>query len=91
VLVLDETLYVSKKKYGVDYTDTAEFIRQIVEPCSKILGIGVKDYGVSIGFLGSLKPSDALHVAVMKNNGVSRIVSEDEDFDKIRDIKRVWL
>jgi len=27
----------------------------------------------------------------MKNNGISTIISEDEGFDKIKHIKRVWI
>ncbi|MGC9105421.1 MAG: hypothetical protein ACP5HQ_03220 [Thermoprotei archaeon] len=29
-LVLDEVLYVSKKKYGVEYSDTMEFLGEAV-------------------------------------------------------------
>ena len=38
----------------------------------------------------NLKPSDALHLAVMDNNGITIIATEDEDFDKTH-IKRTWL
>jgi len=32
----------------------------------------------------SLKPSDSLHVAVMLNNSIKKILTEDKDFDKIK-------
>jgi len=37
----------------------------------------------------NLKPRDALHIAVMRENKVERIVSDDKDFDKIEWIKRI--
>ncbi|PSN82617.1 PIN domain nuclease [Candidatus Marsarchaeota G1 archaeon OSP_D] len=91
VLVLEETFYISKKKYGVKYEDSADFVKEVILPCSRVLKIGIEDFNVSLQFLDKLKPSDALHVAVMKNNGISTIISEDEGFDKIKHIKRVWI
>jgi len=38
-----------------------------------------------------LKPSDAIHIASMGKSGAKHIVSEDEEFDKIPWIKRIWL
>ncbi|MFP3321264.1 MAG: type II toxin-antitoxin system VapC family toxin [Acidilobus sp.] len=38
-----------------------------------------------------MNPSDALHVAVMLNNSIRRILSEDRDFDKVKEVERVWL
>jgi len=39
----------------------------------------------------NLKPSDSLYEALMKNNGIEYIVSEDRDFDRINGIKRLWI
>ena len=39
----------------------------------------------------NVKPSDALHIAVMKLNGITKIVSEDRELDKIEGIERIWL
>lgn len=36
-----------------------------------------------------LSVRDAVHVATMLRNGVKRIVSVDEDFDQLREIRRV--
>jgi len=36
-----------------------------------------------------LKPRDALHIAVMRENKVEKIVSDDKDFDRIEWIKRI--
>jgi len=37
----------------------------------------------------TLDPRDAIHIASMKELGLSLIVSEDNDFDKVDGIKRV--
>ncbi|RLF03144.1 MAG: VapC toxin family PIN domain ribonuclease [Thermoprotei archaeon] len=36
-----------------------------------------------------LKPRDAIHAAVAIEHGDSRIVSDDEDFDRVRELERV--
>ncbi len=38
-----------------------------------------------------LDPRDAIHTASTLNHGVYTLVSEDDDFDRISDINRVWL
>ncbi|MFP3171026.1 MAG: hypothetical protein RXQ98_07345 [Sulfolobaceae archaeon] len=39
-----------------------------------------------------MNPSDALHVAVMLSNSIRGIVSEDRDFDRVKEeVERVWL
>ena len=43
----------------------------------------INEYGI--------KPSNALHVAVMKTHSISNIALEDKELDKIKDIKRMWL
>ncbi len=91
VLVLDEVIYISRKKYGIRYEDTIKFLDDVVLPYVKVLGIGLMEYEVSKKYIGILKPSDAIHVAVMLNNGMNVIVSEDKDFDKVNTVKRVWL
>jgi len=35
-----------------------------------------------------LAPRDAIHLACALNHGISTIISEDEDFDRIKEIKR---
>jgi hypothetical protein len=92
-LVLDEVIYVSKKKYGVKYCDTISFLDEIVLPYITVLPVTVKDYerAKEIMLKYSLKPSDAFHVAVMLNNSVPTILSEDREFDKVNGIRRVWL
>jgi predicted nucleic acid-binding protein len=38
-----------------------------------------------------LKPSDAIHLATMEKAGISNIVSEDREFDRVKGIKRIWV
>jgi predicted nucleic acid-binding protein len=92
-LVLDEVIYVSKKKYGVNYCDTIGFLDEIVLPYVTVLPVTVKDYerAREITLKYSLRPSDAFHVAVMLNNSIPTVLSEDGEFDKVKGIRRVWL
>jgi predicted nucleic acid-binding protein len=92
VLVLDELIHVSKRKYGVTYGDTIEFIEDVVLPVVQVLPLTLYDYLAARGIMlkYNLRPSDALHVAVIENNGLQAIVSEDEDFDRLP-LKRLWV
>lgn len=92
VLVLDELLYVSKKKYNVPYGLTSSFIESIVLPCLEVLPLGEEEYVEASKILTdyNLKPSDALHVAAMTTNGISVIASEDEEMGRVRGIRRIW-
>ena len=92
-LVIDEVIYVSKKKYNVNFNDTISFLDEIVLPNSLILPIRKEDYDKAKELIlqYNLKPSDAFHVAIMLNNSISKIISEDKDFDRIKKIERVWL
>ncbi|WP_297506061.1 type II toxin-antitoxin system VapC family toxin [Thermococcus sp.] len=92
VLVLDEFIHVLKKKYGVHYGRTIGFIDETVLPVVKVLPLTFLDYLTAreIILKYKLRPSDALHIAVIQNNGLQAIVSEDEDFDRLP-LKRLWL
>lgn len=92
VLVLDELIHVSKRKYWVSYPETISFIEDVVLPAVRVLPITFDDYltAKEIILKYNLRPSDALHVATIQNNGLQAIVSEDEDFDKLP-LKRIWL
>ncbi len=92
-LVLDELIYVSKKKYGIPYNVTLEFIDSVILPYVILLKLGEEEYLASKEFLlkYKVKPSDALHLGVMKVNGINVIVSEDGEFDKVNGIERLWI
>ena len=93
VLVLDELLYVSKKKYKVPYNITIEFIDTIVLPYVTVLSLGEEEYSAAREILmrHNLKPSDALHAAVAMNNGIKVVVTEDSEFDRVEGLERLWL
>ena len=91
-LVLDETIHVAKRKYRVPYRTSIEFIDEKILPYVEVLPLTVFDYLTAreIILKYKLRPSDALHIAVIQNNGLQAIVSEDEDFDRLP-LKRLWL
>ncbi len=92
-LVLDEVLWISRKKYKVPYNETLSFLEEEILPYTTILPIGVEEYLLAAQLLKEipLKPSDALHVASMKTNGITVIASEDDEFDKIKELQRIWI
>jgi predicted nucleic acid-binding protein len=92
-LVLDEVIWVSRKKYGVSELDTISFLDQEILPYTEILPIGGEEYRIAVEIIleHGLKPSDALHLATMRTNGITIIASEDEDFDKIPGVRRIWI
>jgi len=92
-LVIDEVIYVSKKKYGVKYCDTIEFLDEIVLKYLTVLPITIKEYERAKEIMRkySVKPSDAFHIAVMLNNSINVILSEDKELDKVAEIKRKWI
>jgi predicted nucleic acid-binding protein len=92
LLVLDEVIYVSKKKYNVEQEETLEFIDHTVLPHVELLSIGAELYPFFRLYIAKfgLKPSDALHAATVKRHRLDAIASEDRDFDRAG-IKRIWL
>jgi len=91
-LVLDELLWVSKKKYRIPYDITSEFIISVVDPFVEVLSLGREEILESTTILKyGLPPSDALHLAAMKLNGIDTVVSEDEELDKVPWVRRIWL
>ena len=93
VLVLDELIYVSKRKYNVPYAVTIEFVESVVLPYVTVLELGEEEYREAAELITryNLKPSDALHLAAAKLNGISIVISEDRELERIPDIKRVWI
>ena len=91
-LVLDEIIHVAKRKYRIPYGTSIEFIDEKILPYVEVLPLTVFDYltAKKISLKYKLRPSDALHIAVIQNNGLQAIVSEKEDFDRLP-LKRLWL
>jgi len=93
VLVLDEVIYVSRRKYLIPYDKSIDFISNVVLKIAKILPIGEEEYVLASELIRKykIKPSDALHIAVMIKNNIKYIISEDHEFDKVEGIKRIWM
>ncbi len=91
--VIDETLYLSSSKYHVSYQLTFEFIKGTVLPFASIIPMEESDISTMERYLTRyrIKPSDAIHLACMEKAGITNIASEDEEFDKIKEIKRIWI
>ena len=92
LIVLDELIYVSKKKYSIPVEVTLEFIDSMILPFTSILSLEENDYYVMKDILNYCsKPSDALIASSMKRAMISELLSEDEDFDRIPGFNRRWL
>ena len=92
IIVLDELLYVSKKKYSIPVEVTLNFIDSMILPFTTILPLEEGDYHVLKDMINYCsKPSDALIASSMKRASITDLLSEDEDFDKVPAIRRRWL
>jgi uncharacterized protein len=93
MLVLDETLHVSRRRYAVPYSMTMRFLRRALLPYTEIIPIAEEDLQATERYLAKydVKPSDAIHLATMDKVGITSIVSEDEELDAVKGIRRVWL
>ena len=91
--VLDEALFISKRKYGFDYADTIKMIDEQVLPFVEVLPITIKEYRKMTELLveGGIKPSDSTHLSSMLLNDIRLLISEDSGFDSFKNIQRVWL
>ncbi len=91
-LTIDEVLWVLSKEIPKN---------EAISACKSILNIkGLKILVVDKNTISeslnivenyNLKPRDAIHIAVMKINKIKEILSEDSDFDKIKEIKHYNL
>jgi len=93
VVVLDEVLYISRKKYNIPYDVTIDFIQTIVLPYVTVVELGIDEYEYALKIMKeySLKPSDALHVGVMMSSNIALAVSGDRELSKVPLVKRVWI
>ena len=93
VLVLDELIYISKRKYNIPYDVSIKFVETNILPYTTVLNLGEEEYEYATEVIvkHNLKPSDALHIGAMMNNNITLIVSEDRGFDRIPAVKRLWI
>lgn len=93
ILVLDEVLYVSKSKYKVPYPITIKLLDKLIPKYISLTPLTLKEYVKAVEVIEryDLKPSDAIHAATCMVNNIKYIVSEDQEFDKVEGIKRLWI
>jgi len=88
-LVVDEVLYILQKHIGKK--DAFRLIKSIISLPIRWIEV---DKNVIISMISlydktGLDPRDTIHVASMKKLGLSTLISEDSDFDKIDELERV--
>lgn len=89
VLVLDEVLNSIALNTRSSEKAISAVGRLLVLSNLKICDVNASQLSSSLTFFKSgLRPRDALHVATMRENGVSTILSFDKDFDSIKSISR---
>lgn len=88
-LVIDEVMWILKKKFNKKFS--IKLIKRILSLPIKWIDINRPVIVKMIEMLENTKldPRDAIHISSMKENGVSTIISEDKDFDKISSIKKL--
>ena len=93
VLVLNELIYISKKKYNIPYKVSIKFIETNILPYITILNLGEEEYKYATEMITkhNLKPSDALHIGAMMNNDIKVLASENREFDRIPEVERIWI
>ncbi len=91
-LTWDEVVYSIKKHFGLEFSlkegknllnmpnlQFAEVDKNIIFLAQKIM----EKY--------KIKPRDAIHIATALASNINEIISDDKDFDKIKEIKRKGL
>lgn len=84
VLVLAET-YHKLKKYNVE--NTFGFFRTIMGAV-EILDVTQSDFFLALTSNLDININDKIHIATMKRNSISTIISFDKDFEKEKTILR---
>ncbi len=88
-LVIDEVIWVLKKRIGKE---------SAIRITKAMLSLPIKwvdvDGSVILMMMDAyentkLDPRDAIHLSSMKKNGLSVIISEDNDFDGVETIERI--
>ncbi|MBO3799077.1 MAG: type II toxin-antitoxin system VapC family toxin [Thermoproteota archaeon] len=86
----DEVAWVVRKILGADVSKAQgrkflDFPNLKILPVKRTTAMKAQDLMEEYG----LKPRDALHAAIALENKITTIVSYDEDFDKIKVMKRI--
>lgn len=88
-IVIDEVLWVLKRNIGRD--DAIKIAKTMLSMPIKWISV---DESIILGAVEifertTLDPRDSIHISSMRNVGVTTMVSEDKDFDKLEGIERI--
>lgn len=89
-LTWDEVVYIIKKDRGKDIAvkEGTKFLKFpnlfFINPTEKIITKAQKIFEKC-----NIKPRDAIHVASALANDIREIISDDSDFDSVKEIKRI--
>ncbi len=87
-MVIDEVLWVLKKNIGKE--DAIRIVKTILSMPIKWINMDepIVLETMAVFEKTTLDPRDSVHIASMKKVGLTTIVSEDRDFDKVEGIVR---
>ncbi|MDO8467642.1 MAG: type II toxin-antitoxin system VapC family toxin [Nanoarchaeota archaeon] len=90
LLTWDEIVHVIRKFYGQEHS-IDEGRKFLSIPNLVFLDVNKKtiSYAQELVKKYGLKPRDAIHAATAILNGCDSMISDDSDFDKVKEIKRV--
>lgn len=89
-LTVDEVLWIVWKKASKEKAiEQAELVLEF--PNLEILDTKASDLRRAVGLIKTypIKPRDAIHAACSLNHGIFTIVSDDEDFDAVKELDRL--
>lgn len=91
VLTIDEVVWVLSKQKG--YGEAISVGEKMASGNIRLLPATGETALQALKIMreNGLKPRDAFHAATMKQYGITKIASEDRDFDKLPGIKRIWF
>ncbi|MBI5393554.1 type II toxin-antitoxin system VapC family toxin [Candidatus Woesearchaeota archaeon] len=92
VLTIDEVMWVLLKN------QKKHLLRKVIEDIYSMPNLNILEVSPSIALKAldimekySLKPRDSFHLAIMQQQNITVIISDDADFDKVALIKRIHL
>ena len=88
-LVVDEVIWILKKMVGKE--NAVKIVKTMLSMPMKWIVVDRPVIMKMVDIYGrtTLDPRDAIHVSSMKDIGLSVILSEDADFDKVEGIERI--
>lgn len=90
VLTWDEIVHILRKRRGIE-TSIIYGKKFLNLPCLNIIDANRPIISMAQKLISEyhLKPRDAIHAATAISRGCTEIISDDSDFDKIRELKRI--